>query len=137
MNIKNLGDRLREERKRLKLTQKEFAELGGVKISVQYLYEKGKRKPNIEYLLKIREGGVYLNYLLYGDKDGPEVILIEHAEQILLLVDEYARVKLIDVKERRDIFKKICKEFSGFGFVGQPIKIDSKILKKALDKKTA
>jgi transcriptional regulator with XRE-family HTH domain len=45
-----LGDRLREERKRLKLTQEEFALRTGVKRTAQVNYENETREPKISYL---------------------------------------------------------------------------------------
>jgi transcriptional regulator with XRE-family HTH domain len=65
-----LGARLLEERLRLGLTQEEFAALGGVKLGAQYLYEKGKRSPNADYLVRLRAAGVDLAYVL-GLKDVP------------------------------------------------------------------
>ncbi|NOR69986.1 MAG: helix-turn-helix domain-containing protein [Methylomarinum sp.] len=42
--------RIKEERKRLKLTQKRMAALGGVGLRAQQHYESGDRTPDIKYL---------------------------------------------------------------------------------------
>lgn len=47
------GDRLRKLRKERKLTQKELANLIGVKNSVISFYEVGDRTPSLEVLVKL------------------------------------------------------------------------------------
>ncbi len=49
----DFGDRLRKLRKERKLTQKELANLIGVKNSVISFYEVGDRKPSLEVLIKL------------------------------------------------------------------------------------
>lgn len=58
------GERLREERKRLKKTQQEFADLGNVTIQTQQNYESGRRAPGSEYLNRLAEEGVDIAYVL-------------------------------------------------------------------------
>ena len=41
-----IGHRLKEERKRLRLNQTDFAALAGVQISAQTNYENDKRQPD-------------------------------------------------------------------------------------------
>lgn len=64
--MSNFAERLREERKRLGLTQADFARLGGVKITAQNNYEAGERSPKAEYLLRLVDCGVDISYLLAG-----------------------------------------------------------------------
>lgn len=64
--IKQFAKNLSNERKRLKLTQAEFAHSCGVKPASQFLYEKGERTPNAEYLLKASLLGVHIGYLFEG-----------------------------------------------------------------------
>lgn len=59
-------ERLREERKRLKLNQKEFCDISGVGQAVQSNYENGKRKPDSDYLTAIANAGVDISYLFTG-----------------------------------------------------------------------
>ena len=51
--MSSLGGRLREERKRLDMTQAEFGKIGGVSGETQGNYEKGKRTPTATYLAAI------------------------------------------------------------------------------------
>lgn len=49
-----LGDRLRQERVRLNMSQQDFGSIGGVKTDAQYKYERSLRIPKADYLLKLR-----------------------------------------------------------------------------------
>ena len=65
----SVGKRLREERLRLKLSQEEFGQLGGVAKIAQFNYEKSKRRPDIDYLEKIYKNGVDILYVVTGRRD--------------------------------------------------------------------
>ncbi len=65
---KKLGERLKEERLMMSLTQSAFAEAGGVKKDAQLKYESGKRSPNAEYLQKISDLGVDISYIIAGQR---------------------------------------------------------------------
>ncbi|QVN19387.1 helix-turn-helix domain-containing protein [Burkholderia pyrrocinia] len=58
--------RLKQERKRMRLTQPEFAALGGVHKQAQFHYERGTRRPNSDYLVGLASAGVDVYYLLTG-----------------------------------------------------------------------
>nr|WP_233171179.1 helix-turn-helix domain-containing protein [Herbaspirillum sp. ASV7] len=58
--------RLKEERKRLALSQEKFAQLGGVSKDTQLNYESGLRVPDADYLMAIQAAGVDTKYLLSG-----------------------------------------------------------------------
>lgn len=60
------GDRLREERARLGLSQPAFAALGGVRKNAQIKYESGERQPDSTYLSAIAANGVDVGYVLTG-----------------------------------------------------------------------
>ena len=60
------GERLKEERERIGLSQHAFAEAAGIKRLSQINYEKEKTIPSISYLAEIQKLGVELNYLLFG-----------------------------------------------------------------------
>lgn len=62
----SIGDRLRGERKRTALSQRAFAESGGVTEKTQVLYEKGERMPDATYLARIAAVGVDVLYILTG-----------------------------------------------------------------------
>lgn len=60
------GERLREERERLGLSQSAFGELGGVLKRAQINYEKGERQPDAAYLSAIADAGADVLYILTG-----------------------------------------------------------------------
>ncbi|MEJ1353121.1 MAG: helix-turn-helix transcriptional regulator [Candidatus Sedimenticola sp. (ex Thyasira tokunagai)] len=59
-------DRLKEERKRLKMNQEVFAVLGGVSKRSQINYESGKRSPDGEYWSALAAQGADIQYILTG-----------------------------------------------------------------------
>lgn len=63
-----IGVRLREERKRLGLTQPALGEAGGVKVIAQSNYENGKRIPGGEYFSAVADHGVDVLYVLTGTR---------------------------------------------------------------------
>jgi len=62
----SIGVRLIEERKRIHLTQADFAEKVGVSRNTQINYESDKREPTSAYLQAVKAIGVDVDYLLYG-----------------------------------------------------------------------
>lgn len=60
------GARLSEERKRLKKTQNQMAESGGVAKSTYCNYEAGIRAPDALFLGRIAEAGADVIYILTG-----------------------------------------------------------------------
>ncbi|NHQ90268.1 helix-turn-helix domain-containing protein [Janthinobacterium lividum] len=60
------GDRLRQERTRLGLTQEAFAAIGGVKKLAQINYEQGKTLPDAGYMVALAGIGVDLSYVMLG-----------------------------------------------------------------------
>lgn len=70
MNEK-IGERLREERERLGLSQAEFAEKAGIHRNTQVRYESGKREPDPSYIARIQDLGVDAGYLLFARKTDP------------------------------------------------------------------
>ncbi|WP_204855153.1 helix-turn-helix domain-containing protein, partial [Pseudomonas aeruginosa] len=61
-----IGNRLREERLRLEMSQDAFSQHCGVKKNTQISYEKGRRSPDTTYLLKAIEIGVDVLYVVTG-----------------------------------------------------------------------
>jgi transcriptional regulator with XRE-family HTH domain len=89
------GQRLREERERRQLTQKEFAELGGIKRVTQHLYELSERFPDVRYLEALSQHGVDVAYLVLGRRvagtaDGVQVSP-EVLDEIYCAVEELGR----------------------------------------------
>ena len=64
----NLGARLKEERQRLALHQRTFAQQANVSVTTQRLYEQGRRTPAAHYLANIALLGVDVLYVLTGRK---------------------------------------------------------------------
>lgn len=63
-----LGERLKEERNRLGMSQTAFGELGGVKVLAQRNYESGLRSPDANYLARIEVAGVDVLYVVTGKR---------------------------------------------------------------------
>ena len=66
--MSGLGERLREERKRLGLSQADFGALGGVKANAQGKYESDERSPDATYLNGVMAAGVDVLYVLTGKR---------------------------------------------------------------------
>jgi transcriptional regulator with XRE-family HTH domain len=63
-----ISTRLREERKRLGLSQTEFAAKAKVHLKSQMNYEKGDRAPDAAYLSAIAAAGADVLYILTGER---------------------------------------------------------------------
>ncbi|MCP1605739.1 helix-turn-helix domain-containing protein [Pseudomonas citronellolis] len=61
-----IGDRLKEERVRLGLSQTDLGAVGGVGKTTQINYEKGERSPDATYLSAAAQRGVDVLYVLTG-----------------------------------------------------------------------
>lgn len=68
VRLSTVGERLREERDRLDLSQTAFAELGGVQKRAQINYEKDERHPDAGYLAAIAAANVDVLYVLTGKR---------------------------------------------------------------------
>lgn len=79
----NFSERLKSERKRLKLNQTEFAVAGGVTKQSVFAYEKGLRKPDSDFLEKVAALGVDIAYVLTGERGG--AILTPEEKELLSL----------------------------------------------------
>lgn len=67
--MSDFRQRLKEERARLQLNQRDFAALGGVTKDAQLNYENGSRRPDASYLAAVAAQGVDVLYLLTGERD--------------------------------------------------------------------
>lgn len=75
-SVSTIGERLREERKRLGLTQSELARRMGVHLNTQSRYEKCVTEPDSTYLDGLRDLGFDVGYIMgWGRKRTPEEIL--------------------------------------------------------------
>ncbi|WP_157956921.1 XRE family transcriptional regulator [Salinicola aestuarinus] len=64
--MSTIGDRIKEERDRLDLSQTAFASLAGVGKTTQINYEKNNRSPDTDYLSALDAAGVDTFYVLTG-----------------------------------------------------------------------
>lgn len=64
----SIGDRLREERLRLGLSQAALGEIGGVRKQAQLNYEKGERNPDAAYLSAISKFGADIQFIVIGTR---------------------------------------------------------------------
>lgn len=72
--VPGFGERLKEERHRLGLSQHQLAELAGIKRLAQVQYENGKYTPRYPYFGVIDAAGMDLHYLFYGVRDTPQTL---------------------------------------------------------------
>ncbi|WP_226946945.1 helix-turn-helix domain-containing protein [Ralstonia mannitolilytica] len=75
------SERLREERKRLGMSQEQLASIGGVQRGAQNRYESGERTPDADYLMAVAQAGVDVSFVLTGK---PSANSIAPDEQALL-----------------------------------------------------
>ncbi|VVO24156.1 helix-turn-helix domain-containing protein [Pseudomonas fluorescens] len=64
----HMGARLKEERKRLGLSQQELGAIGKIEANAQGMYERGTRFPNATYLSLIAKAQVDILYVVTGVK---------------------------------------------------------------------
>jgi len=64
--VDNFGERLKQARTRLGMSQEEFGAVGGVKKVAQSNYETGKRFPDSQYLARLAEAGVDIQFVVSG-----------------------------------------------------------------------
>lgn len=62
----HFGERLKEERLRVGMSQIQLAQAVGMSQSTQTLYETGKRNPDIAYLGAVHELGLDAAYIVTG-----------------------------------------------------------------------
>ena len=62
-------ERLKKIREQASVSPQELADITHVSLASQYNYEKGTRKPDIDYLLRLHEAGYDVMYLLTGERD--------------------------------------------------------------------
>lgn len=65
----NIGERLREERERLGLSQSAIGAIGGVKKLAQLKYEQGERYPGADYLAALAKVGADTLYIVTGERN--------------------------------------------------------------------
>ncbi|MGV6393299.1 helix-turn-helix domain-containing protein [Pseudomonas caspiana] len=85
-----IGLRLRRERLRLGLSQRELGEAGGVEINTQGKYESAKRLPKADYLAAVSALGVDVLYVLTGQ---PASAITELSNSESMILANYRTLK--------------------------------------------
>lgn len=80
-----IGERLKEERSRLGLSQTDLGAAGGVGKTTQINYEKGTGTPDAKYLAAVEELGVDVLYVVTGRRVpvSNQVIAIDELEMVM------------------------------------------------------
>ncbi len=86
------GERIREERERLEMSQTAFGAVGGVRKQAQMNYEKGERSPDSLYLAAISKIGADIQYIVTGLRN-PGALGDELAEVVRLYQNAPLQVK--------------------------------------------
>ena len=86
----SIGERLREEREAMGKTQSDFAEIAaaagvpGATRQSQAKYEKGLASPSAAYLSAVALQGVDVRYVLTGEREVPQELVLNAEEKTLL-----------------------------------------------------
>ena len=78
----SIGERLKEERKRLGLSQTELCDLTGITRKTLFSYETDERSPNALFLAALYEHDFDINYILKGKKDVLRPSLIKQVQKV-------------------------------------------------------
>lgn len=103
-----MGRRLGDERVRLRLSQPEFAELGGAKMRTLQDWERGVAAANSEFLAEVARHGVDVFYVLTGQRLPPAVGAISAEDAALL--DNYHHADEADQAAARRILSSLAKQ---------------------------
>jgi transcriptional regulator with XRE-family HTH domain len=103
-------DRIKEERKRLGLTQEQVAQLTKKTVQSQRSYESGKRMPDIEYLSVLDEAGFDTGYILTGERErDPSLVDLPSFERGLEVMDRVLTVlHELGIDPGKEGTKQIC-----------------------------
>lgn len=89
--------RLRLEREKTGLSAEEFGILGGVGKASQYNYEKGLRKPDLEYLYNISQLNCDIQYIITGRRL-ESALTKEESEHLFLYRSAEASLKKVSTE---------------------------------------
>lgn len=86
-NSSGFANRLKEQRKKLGLTQTQIAEICGVSGRMWGDYERGISQPKTEVLFQFRKIGIDVNYVMHGTSNEtfrqPEITLSAEEQELL------------------------------------------------------
>lgn len=98
-----IGERLKEERERLGLTQTEFGVLLGVSRGTQKNYELGASSLDLRYVAALEEQGVDAAFVLTGRRSTPLGQMLTTAEEEL--INQFRTISDDDQKAIRRFLK--------------------------------
>jgi transcriptional regulator with XRE-family HTH domain len=101
-----VGERLREERERLGLSQAEFGALLGISRGTQKNYELGANSLDLRYVSALEEHGVDAAYVLTGRRSTPLGQLFTPAEEEL--INQFRSISEDDQKAIRRFLKAMA-----------------------------
>lgn len=115
------GERIRQERARLQMTQAEFARVAGVSRAAQVHYELGQRVPDLNYLAALYEH-VDVSYIISGETMAQRCgrrIDVEVCQAIFAAVDAWAAEtgRSVGAKLRAELFLLFYQQFTATGRV--------------------
>lgn len=80
----SMGERLRDERRKIGLNQTQLGEIAGVGKTTQLKYEKGSSFPDASYLAAVSEVGVDILYVVTGRRTTAPVEALSVREQTVV-----------------------------------------------------
>jgi len=115
LTAKSLGKRLRQERERLGLSQKELAEAAGVRRITVYQYERGDRRPSTDFIVALLPSGFSLQNLFFGEhqvinRNEDRFVDVDLAVELHMLVDQYgvdSKGRLLQSEYRNALFAQL------------------------------
>lgn len=93
-NHDRLGERLRQERRRLGLTQEDLANSTGIHRRTQANYELGKTAPDMSYFQALRRVGLDATYVQTGTKSSPSDDQSSATERLFLALCDALQIPL-------------------------------------------
>ena len=110
-----IGNRLREERERLGLSQPALADICGVTMRSQRNYEKGDRQPDASYLAAVSAAGADVLYILTGQRSGAVATAPVLKPEEAALLDNYRHSSPEGKKAIKATSDALAKPSSGSG----------------------
>jgi len=96
-----VGERIRDERKRLGLTLRELSEETTMSISTLSIYESGQRYPTMEFLIRISSLGADIDYIVFGASELGDSKQISQSDALNLVRD-----LIVETEEQRAILNQ-------------------------------
>lgn len=127
--MNSIGDRIREERERLGLSQEAFGDMGGVKKLAQRNYEKGVRQPDTEYLSALAKAGVDVTYVVTGSRPSVAQKIANDLRKAKAEID-----LLMSLDLPQPDFERAAELFAGFAKLDEDGKLAVEAVIKALIK---